>query len=116
MFIFTIFSLHVINLDTNLCDVLFKVEFHGLDGYGGPLYIGSGCFHRRDILSGRKFGEECKKEERREDGNELKSIFELEETSKALASCTYEENTQWGNEVCHLLLLHFKLRLLSYET
>ncbi|GMN62348.1 hypothetical protein TIFTF001_031429 [Ficus carica] len=79
--------------------VINEVEFHGLDGYGGPLYIGSGCFHRRDILSGRKFGEECKKEERREDGNKLKSIFELEETSKALASCTYEENTQWGNEI-----------------
>ncbi|GFZ12615.1 cellulose synthase like E1 [Actinidia rufa] len=35
--------------------VICEVEFSGLDGYGGPLYIGTGCFHRRDILCGRKF-------------------------------------------------------------
>ncbi|EXB36044.1 Cellulose synthase-like protein E1 [Morus notabilis] len=78
--------------------VINEVEFHGLDGYGGPLYIGSGCFHRRDILSGRKFGVVYKKEEKRGNRKE-QSVCELEETSKSLASSTYDENTQWGREI-----------------
>ncbi|EOY11992.1 Cellulose synthase like E1 isoform 3 [Theobroma cacao] len=77
------------------------VEFHGLDGSGGPLYIGSGCFHRRDALCGKKFSEECKIQ--RKGGNNMmrreKSALELEENSRFLASCTYEENTQWGKEI-----------------
>ncbi|KAL5548653.1 hypothetical protein UlMin_003884 [Ulmus minor] len=72
--------------------VMSEVEFHGLDGYGGPLYIGSGCFHRRDILCGRKIGEENK--EIMKSGN----VRELEEKTKVLASCTYEKNTPWGKE------------------
>ena len=78
-----------------------------MDAYGGPLYIGSGCFHRRDILGGRKSGtkeekKECKKRE---------SDHELEEKSKELASCAYEKNTQWGKEVgllisVYLYMLH----------
>ncbi|KAK2640140.1 hypothetical protein Ddye_027935 [Dipteronia dyeriana] len=39
--------------------VAIEVEFHGMDGNGGPPYIGTGCFHRRDTLCGRKFGKEC---------------------------------------------------------
>ena len=69
-----------------------------MDGYGGPLYIGSGCFHRRDVLSGRKFGVKYKNEEDRESRKRL-SVHELEEASKGLASCNYEKNTQWGKEV-----------------
>ncbi|PON43428.1 Cellulose synthase [Parasponia andersonii] len=75
-----------------------EVEFHGVDGYGGPLYIGSGCFHRRDILCGRKFGVEYKKEEKKE-RRKRESVHELEEKSKDLASCAYENNTQWGKEM-----------------
>ncbi|KAK6230077.1 hypothetical protein QUC31_001595 [Theobroma cacao] len=78
-----------------------EVEFHGLDGSGGPLYIGSGCFHRRDGLCGKKFSEECKIQ--RKGGNNMmrreKSALELEENSRFLARCTYEENTQWGKEI-----------------
>ena len=68
-----------------------------MDGYGGPLYIGSGCFHRRDVLCGRKFGTKYKKEEK--DSRRTESVHELEEMSKNLASCAYEKNTQWGKEV-----------------
>ncbi|MCL7034145.1 hypothetical protein MKW94_000957 [Papaver nudicaule] len=64
------------------------------------LYIGTGCFHRRETLLGRKYSKE----------NPLKidtsarklckgSVEELEDKSKALASCTYQENTEWGNEM-----------------
>ncbi|KAL4618579.1 hypothetical protein ACB092_06G020900 [Castanea dentata] len=77
-----------------------ELEFHGLDGCGGPLYIGTGCFHRRDILCGRKFSKEYKgdwksvKHIKRE-----KSVLEFEEKLKGLASSTYDKNTQWGKEM-----------------
>ncbi|KAL9309836.1 Cellulose synthase-like protein E1 [Arabidopsis thaliana] len=70
------------------------VEFLGLDGNGGPLYIGTGCFHRRDVICGRKYGEE----EEEEESERIHEILEPE-MIKALASCTYEENTQWGKEM-----------------
>ncbi|KAM1039520.1 hypothetical protein EV2_029704 [Malus domestica] len=80
--------------------VINEVEAHGVDSYGGPLYIGSGCFHRRDTLCGRKFSKGCKSDMKWEnrEGKEL-GIHELEESSKSLASCTFEENTQWGKEM-----------------
>lgn len=81
------------------------MELHGLDGYGGPPYIGTGCFHRRDTLCGRKFSKGHKSEMKWENrkGEEI-SIPKLEESSKSLASCTFEENTQWGKEVSLLFL------------
>ncbi|RDY00832.1 Cellulose synthase-like protein E1 [Mucuna pruriens] len=77
-----------------------EVEFPGADGYGGPLYIGSGCFHRRESLLGMKFSEQYRNDWNSED-NQFKeaSLHELEEQSKTLASCTYEENTLWGKEM-----------------
>ncbi|KAK7305265.1 hypothetical protein VNO77_43167 [Canavalia gladiata] len=82
--------------------VSYEVEFPGMDGLGGPMYVGTGCFHRREILCGRKFNDQYKNDWK--SGNEnidhMKeaSLHELEEKSKALASCTYEENTSWGKE------------------
>lgn len=80
--------------------VLSEVEFHGLDGYGGPLYVGTGCFHRRDTLCGKKFSEGYRNEWKG-DGNRKreKNVHELEERLKGLANCTSEENTQWGKQV-----------------
>ncbi|KAI3976120.1 hypothetical protein MKX01_006636 [Papaver californicum] len=83
----------------SLC-VIYAVELRGMDGSGGPLYIETGCFHRRGTLLGRKYSR----------GNPLRidssvrklckgSVEELEDKSKALASCTYKENTEWGNEM-----------------
>ena len=71
-----------------------------MDGFGGPPYIGSGCFHRRDILGGSEFGRENNEIKRRES-----SIHDLEEKVKPLASCTYDENTQWGKEVSLFLFV-----------
>ncbi|XP_015576998.1 cellulose synthase-like protein E1 [Ricinus communis] len=77
-----------------------NVELHGMDGFGGPLYIGTGCFHRRDALCGRKFTKDCKFEWNRDDGNKKQqSVHEIEEEAKPLASSTYEQNTAWGNEM-----------------
>ncbi|KAI4306230.1 hypothetical protein L6164_029522 [Bauhinia variegata] len=84
----------------NALSVIREVEFHGADGCGGPLYVGSGCFHRREVLSGRKFSDQYKKNWKTEnDQVEETSLDELEEKSKALASCAYEENTMWGKEM-----------------
>lgn len=81
-----------------------KVELRGYDSYGGPCYIGTGCFHRRESLSGKKYDEASKVllNWKRKNEDEGISAEDLEETSKALASCTYEESTLWGKEVLAL--------------
>ncbi|KAF3783547.1 Cellulose synthase-like protein E6 [Nymphaea thermarum] len=40
--------------------LITEVEFYGLDRFEGPLYIGSGCFHRRESLTGREYSEDFK--------------------------------------------------------
>lgn len=73
------------------------------------MYIGTGCFHRRDALSGLKYDEKANKihdwndHQKHITDNGTDGLKEsarmLEETSKILASCTYEQDTQWGKEV-----------------
>ncbi|KAL6204113.1 hypothetical protein ACLB2K_021382 [Fragaria x ananassa] len=80
--------------------VINRVECHGLDTYWGMLYIGTGCFHRRETLCGKKFSKENKSEMKWEKNKrEEIGIHILEQSSKSLASCTFEENTQWGKEM-----------------
>ncbi|KAK7387179.1 hypothetical protein VNO78_27752 [Psophocarpus tetragonolobus] len=82
--------------------VCYELEFHGMDGLGGSMYIGTGCFHRRDILCGRKFNYQCRNawnEYKNIDHMKEENLHKLEEKSKTLASCTYEENTSWGEEM-----------------
>ncbi|KAK9005226.1 hypothetical protein V6N11_042670 [Hibiscus sabdariffa] len=80
--------------------VVSQVEFHGLDGYGGPLYVGTGCFHRRDILCGRKFSRESDNEFRVAKDREREETADvLQEKSKVLATCAHENNTEWGKEM-----------------
>ncbi|XP_057723060.1 cellulose synthase-like protein E1 [Arachis stenosperma] len=80
-----------------------QVEFHGADGLGGPLYVGTGCFHRRDTLCGMKFNNGQNRindwANNENDQSLEENLQELEERSKVLASCTYEENTLWGKEM-----------------
>ncbi|CAK9148877.1 unnamed protein product [Ilex paraguariensis] len=84
----------------SLLRVIGEVEFPGLDGHGGPFYIGTGCFHRRDTLCGRKFSSKARIEwKHKNDRKTAKIVDDLEESLKGLASCTYEKNTQWGNEM-----------------
>lgn len=79
---------------------LVKLEFPGIDANGGPLYIGTGCFHRRDALCGKKFRKEAPVDWKKREDERIKGNADvLEETSKILASCSYEKNTQWGKEV-----------------
>ncbi|XP_058787973.1 cellulose synthase-like protein E1 [Vicia villosa] len=77
-----------------------EVEFHGADGFGGPMYIGTGCFHKRESLCGMKFNDEYRHDWKSEDDLfKEENLEEIEEKSKGLASCSYEENTQWGKEM-----------------
>ncbi|XP_043691035.1 cellulose synthase-like protein E6 isoform X2 [Telopea speciosissima] len=76
------------------------LELAGIDGYGGALYCGTGCFHRREALCGKKYSNECRgKQNRKIERKAERSISEVEEKCKALASCTYEMGTQWGKEM-----------------
>ncbi|XP_030971444.1 cellulose synthase-like protein E1 isoform X2 [Quercus lobata] len=76
------------------------LELPGFDGNGGPCYIGTGCFHRREILSGKKYKKNYKADWKRWSNRSAEeSTSVLEETSKVLASFSYEENTQWGKEI-----------------
>ena len=87
---------------TLLCKIsMIKVELAGFDSNGGPSYIGTGCFHRRETLCGKKYSEECEREQTMRNNNERieENASVLEETCKVLASCSYEDYTQWGKEV-----------------
>ncbi|XP_077216801.1 cellulose synthase-like protein E6 isoform X2 [Tasmannia lanceolata] len=76
------------------------LELHGMDGFGGPPYIGTGCFHRRESLCGKKYTKEYKGEWKKVvEKKQKESTKTLEERAKALASCVYEDNTQWGKEM-----------------
>ncbi|KAK4420851.1 Cellulose synthase-like protein E1 [Sesamum alatum] len=80
--------------------VIGQIEFQGLDGCGGPMYIGTGCFHRRDTLCGRKLTKGSMFDWKQSTAPRTgESAAELEERVKELASCTFEKNTQWGKEM-----------------
>ncbi|XWS58520.1 hypothetical protein CRYUN_Cryun08bG0041000 [Craigia yunnanensis] len=71
-----------------------KLELPGLDANGGPCYIGSGCFHRREALLGKKYEKDCKVDWKRLNDRKVEeSASVLEETCKILASCTFVQNT-----------------------
>ncbi|KAK9084594.1 hypothetical protein Sjap_025005 [Stephania japonica] len=83
----------------SLLRIISKIELAGMDGYGGPPYIGTGCFHRRETLCGDKYVNGLKFEWKLGFKRKEGSVIELEETSKMLANCIYEKGTQWGNEI-----------------
>ncbi|KAG6394169.1 hypothetical protein SASPL_144749 [Salvia splendens] len=75
------------------------LELTALDAHGGPLYIGSCCFHRRDALTGKKYekGSHINWKQVDEIHEPERENF-LEETAK-FANCSYEENSPWGKEM-----------------
>lgn len=82
--------------------VLLQIDLVALDGYGAALYCGTGCFHRRETLCGKKYSKDVsgsvhldvqtKKEV-------AKTVYELEEACKLLVDCNFENGSQWGKEV-----------------
>ncbi|XP_009624029.1 cellulose synthase-like protein E6 [Nicotiana tomentosiformis] len=85
----------------NVARVTHEIELAGLGGYGAALYCGTGCFHRRESLCGRKVSEEYTTVEwnNKEEKCTYKTVEELEEASKVVANCSYEEGTQWGKQM-----------------
>ncbi|KAL0362936.1 UNVERIFIED_CONTAM: Cellulose synthase-like protein E6 [Sesamum calycinum] len=84
----------------NLNFAINQIELCGLDGFGGALYVGTGCFHRRESLSGNKYSGSHRIESHSViDNTKGRSVQELEEASKVLANCSYEKGTQWGKEM-----------------
>ena len=78
-----------------------KMEMSGYDGNGRCCYIGTGCFHRRETLSGQKYRKNFKENWKRlSNGSVEERTSVLEEKCKVLASSSYEKNSQWGKEVC----------------
>ncbi|GAB4858556.1 glycosyltransferase 2 [Ancistrocladus abbreviatus] len=77
-----------------------KIELHGLNGNGAQNCIGSGCFIRRDAFVAKEFNEKYNMDWKM--ANKLKiegSVQELEQKAMQVSSCTYELNTQWGQEM-----------------
>uniref|UniRef100_A0A2N9FRD3 Cellulose synthase-like protein E6 n=1 Tax=Fagus sylvatica TaxID=28930 RepID=A0A2N9FRD3_FAGSY len=81
--------------------VINNVELAGLDGYDHATpYCGSACFHRRESLCGKVYSKDYRGEWNIEaKKNTYKTVNELEEASKILASCSYEKDTQWGEKM-----------------
>ncbi|KAI4307852.1 hypothetical protein L6164_030987 [Bauhinia variegata] len=75
-----------------------KVELAGICGYGSAVYCGTGCFHRRESITGMHLKDDKQKPSSysRED---KRSVEELIDASKVLVDCTYEQGTLWGKEM-----------------
>ncbi|KOM46408.1 hypothetical protein LR48_Vigan07g011200 [Vigna angularis] len=80
---------------------IVEIDLPGTDGFGGPIFIGTCCFLRREALCSNKFSGEYKNDWNDENENEVTEVnlHELAENSKALADCTYEKNTLWGKKI-----------------
>eukprot|EP01018_Ginkgo_biloba_P022409 Gb_25252 [translate_table: standard] len=74
---------------------IYQVHNKGMDGVGGPIYAGTGCIHRRDVLCGRDSSElirmNIEATEKTSPPNMLKVV--------SFANCTWEENTEWGKKI-----------------
>nr|XP_027061309.1 cellulose synthase-like protein E6 isoform X1 [Coffea arabica]XP_027063967.1 cellulose synthase-like protein E6 isoform X1 [Coffea arabica] len=85
---------------SSVARVVHQIELAGIDGNGGALYCGTGCFHRRASLCGMKFSEDNRSELKSVKHEiEGRPVEELEEASKQVANCSYEDGTQWGKEM-----------------
>ena len=71
-----------------------KMEMPRYDGNGGCCYIGTGCFHKRDTLSGQKYSKIFKADWKRLSNRSVEeSTSVLEEKCKVFASSSYEKNS-----------------------
>ncbi|XP_057440990.1 cellulose synthase-like protein E6 [Lotus japonicus] len=75
-----------------------ELELAGICGHGAALYCGTGCFHRRESLSGSHLRDCRAKWDMKPKRQDHRTVNELNEASRALASCTYEQGTLWGKE------------------
>ncbi|XP_072078244.1 cellulose synthase-like protein E6 isoform X4 [Arachis hypogaea] len=92
------------------CLATDMIELAGISGHGAALYCGTGCFHRRESLSGSHFRDYKAKLDHMIMNTKIednRTVDELNEASKLLATCTYEHGTLWGKEPTSLWFLPF---------
>ncbi|KAG0457667.1 hypothetical protein HPP92_022824 [Vanilla planifolia] len=80
-------------------NVVSGSELPGFDGWGGPPYIGTGCFHRREALCGRIYGRDYKENWNKGTLAVRENASILEQRATEIATCTYEHNTLWGKQM-----------------
>ncbi|XP_020264375.1 cellulose synthase-like protein E6 isoform X2 [Asparagus officinalis] len=88
------------DLYANSLNVIGMVEISGFDIWGGPAYVGTGCFHRRESLCGKKYSGDYNEDWiRSEEIKHQENTSTLEGRAESLITCIYENNTLWGKEV-----------------
>lgn len=91
------------NIHGDTINIAFEIELQGMNAHGGPIFCGTGCFFRRDSFCRKKYSRDPSVllEWRKKGGirNTVGSINMLEQKSRVYASCTYEQNTQWGRDM-----------------
>ncbi|KAF7815987.1 cellulose synthase-like protein E6 [Senna tora] len=93
------------DLYANSFPVSSQIEFPGISGQGlATIYCGTGCFHRRESLSGMHFKDyynnttRCNIKPNSTQHHKIRTTEELIEASKVVSSCRYEEGSEWGKE------------------
>uniref|UniRef100_A0A803PP36 Cellulose synthase-like protein G3 n=1 Tax=Cannabis sativa TaxID=3483 RepID=A0A803PP36_CANSA len=90
--------------DTYACEVkrLFFINAIGMDGLSGPNYVGTGCFFRRRVFFGGPLNlvlpemAELGPDHVVSNSIQSKQVMDL---AHCVASCNYENNTQWGHKM-----------------
>lgn len=70
---------------------LYKINPHGMDGFGGPNYLGSNAFLSRQALFDSSLGVV--------NGHDLIKPEMVLEMASEVAACNYEIGTKWGEGV-----------------
>ncbi|KAM6557751.1 hypothetical protein CsatB_004770 [Cannabis sativa] len=90
--------------DTYACEVkrLFFINAIGMDGLSGPNYVGTGCFFRRRVFFGGPLNlvlpEMAELGPNHVVSNSIQSK-QVMDLAHCVASCNYENNTQWGHKM-----------------
>lgn len=79
-----------------------------------PCIGGTGCFHRRETLCGKKYNKDLNGSVHlnvQTNKKISKTVDELEEACKLLVDCNFENGSQWGKEVSFSLSLYLSVSL-----
>ncbi|KAI4307851.1 hypothetical protein L6164_030986 [Bauhinia variegata] len=73
-----------------------KIELAGICGYGAALYCGTGCFIRRESITGMHLKDYKQKPNSYSRIEDKRNVQELIDASKVLVDCSYEQGTLCG--------------------
>eukprot|EP01018_Ginkgo_biloba_P003000 Gb_14756 [translate_table: standard] len=84
-----------------------EVELKGWDAIEGPCYTGTGCIHRREAICGFDQSQSDFNKSNLSDmilkAKDKISLSLMLQEAQTLASCTYEDNTDWGKNASGLI-------------